>query len=226
MLLRGKKLKKQNNTLYRLLRFLFAPLFRLWFRPVISGREFIPASGRAVIAGNHMHALDPILVDVCTKRVVHTLAKKELHDGPFGFLFRGVGTIPVDLHSKENRAALSAAVAMLEDDHVINVSPEAKRNYTNELLLPFKYGAVSMAQKTGSPLIPYAITGGYKPFRSRPKIVFGEPFYVGDKTLPEANKELYHRVLALLSESMDPAVLAQKHITTFDEWSQKNETTS
>ena len=219
-------LKKHKTFLYRFLRFLFAPLFRFLFRPEIVGKENIPASGRAVIAGNHKHAFDPILIDICTKRIVHTLAKKELHDGAFGFIFRGVGTIPVDLHSKENKAALAAAVDVLRGGHVVNVSPEAKRNYTDELLLPFKYGTVSMAQKTNSPIVPYAISGDYKLFSNNLKIVFGEPFYTDDRELSDANSELYHRVMKLLIENMSQSELKKKHITTFEEWSRKNEEAS
>lgn len=219
-------LKKQKTSLYQFLRFLFTPLFRIIFRPEILGKENIPVNGRAVIAGNHKHALDPILIDVSTKRTVHTLAKKELHDGMFGFLFRAVGTIPVDLHSKENRDALEAAVEVLRNDHVINVSPEAKRNYTDELLLPFKYGAVSMAKKTNSPIIPYAITGDYRLFSKNLKVIFGEPFYVGDRDLSDANSELYHRVTELLVRSMCQSELKKKHITTFEEWSRRHEESS
>lgn len=36
--------------------------------------------------------------------------------------------------------------ALLNGD-AINIFPEGKRNKTNEILLPFKFGAVSLAQK-------------------------------------------------------------------------------
>lgn len=73
--------------LYRVMRTIFSPIFRILFRPRIIGAQNIPQDGAAVIAGNHKHALDPILIDISTKRVVRTLAKKELHDGRFGFIF-------------------------------------------------------------------------------------------------------------------------------------------
>lgn len=209
--------------MYRFVRFTCKPLLILLFRPKIIGREYIPTSGNAVIAGNHKHALDPLLVDISTNRIVRTLAKKELHDGIFGFAFRGVGSIPVDLHSKENKEALAAAVEVLREGNVINVSPEAKRNYTDELLLPFKYGAVSMAKKTGAPIIPYAITGDYKCCAGNLTIRFGEPIYVGDRDLYDANKELYHTILELMISITDKSILDAKHITTFEEWSKKHE---
>lgn len=183
---------------YRLLRPLFALILIVYFNPKIVNKEYIPKTGRAVIAGNHKHALDPILVDVCTKRVVHTLAKKDLHDGPFGWLFKSVGTIPVDLHAEHNKDALISAIEYLNNDRLINVSPEAKRNYTEEVLLPFKFGAVVMAQRTGSPIIPYSITGDYK-FRSKNlQITFGEPIIIGDMDLEEANKLLYDTIKELI----------------------------
>ena len=66
--------------LYRVMRTIFSPIFRILFRPRIIGAQNIPQDGAAVIAGNHKHALDPILIDISTKRVVRTLAKKELHE--------------------------------------------------------------------------------------------------------------------------------------------------
>ena len=126
---------------YKAAKLILAPVFRVLYRPVIIGRENIPEDGPAVIAGNHKHAFDPLLIDISTRRVVRTLAKKDLHDSRFGFLFRAAGTIPVDLRAKRNPAALEAAVEALGNGELVNVSPEAKRNYTDELLLPFKFGA-------------------------------------------------------------------------------------
>ncbi|MBP1561022.1 MAG: 1-acyl-sn-glycerol-3-phosphate acyltransferase [Oscillospiraceae bacterium] len=219
------RLKENKAYLYRFIRFVCAPLFRFVYRPKIIGKENIPSVGSAVVAGNHKHALDPILIDISTRRIVRTLAKKELHDGVFGFVFRGVGSIPVDLRSSQNRAALAAAVDALNEGYIINVSPEAKRNYTDELLLPFKFGAVSMAKKTGAPIVPYAIAGDYKLFSKNLTVIFGEPFYVGDTELYDANRELYDRILELMIRATDKAVLERKHITSFDEWSKQNEQT-
>lgn len=194
-------MNKDKAILYRVLRPIFTVVFKLYYNPTIIKKEYIPKNERAVIAGNHKHALDPILVDICTKRVVHTLAKKDLHDGKFGWLFRAVGTIPVDLNAKHNKQALTSAVEYLNKGALINVSPEAKRNYTNEILLPFKVGAVVMAQRTNCNIIPYSITGDYK-FRSKNlKITFGKPLDVSKLTVEEANELLYEKVKELVLNS-------------------------
>lgn len=74
--------------------------------------------------------------------------------------------------------------------------------YFNSLLLDFKFGAVSMAQKTDSYIIPVAITGEYK-FRSKDLVVnFGKPFKVNDMDLEHANILLRKKVIELIKENM------------------------
>ena len=94
-------MKKSSPVLYRFLRPVFTLIFHVYFHPTYINVNRVPKEGAVVLAGNHKHALDPIFVDSCTKRTVYTLAKKELHDGPFGWFFRGVGSIPVDLEAKK-----------------------------------------------------------------------------------------------------------------------------
>lgn len=196
--------------LYKVFRIIFLPVFKSIYRPKIINKHYIPKEGAAIIAGNHKHALDPILVDVCTKRMVFTLAKKDLHDGKFGFLFKAVGTIPVDLKSSANKEASNTAIDKLKEGNLINLSPEAKRNYTDELLLPFKYGAVSMAKKTSCIIVPYSITGDYKLFSKNLKIVFGKPIDVSNIDIETANEKLFNSIKKLLKENMDKNELKTK----------------
>lgn len=194
-------MKNKDAFLYKIIQPLIRPIFKLYYNPTIVNKDYIPSEGSAVIAGNHKHALDPILVDACTGRVVHTLAKKDLHDGPFGGFFKAIGTIPVDLHAEHNKEALNSAIDYLKEGNLINLSPEAKRNYTDEVLLPFKFGAVVMAKKTNSMIIPYSITGDYR-FRSKDlKIVFGKPLDVSALSVEEANDLLYKTVKQLILDN-------------------------
>ena len=191
----------KKEILYIILRPIFTFIFKTYYNPTIINKEYIPADGAAVIAGNHKHALDPICVDACTKRVVHTLAKKDLHDGIFGWFFRAIGTIPVDLRAKHNKQSLISALEYLNEGALINVSPEAKRNYTEEILLPFKVGAVVMAQRTNCKIVPYSITGDYR-FRSKNlTITFGKPLDVSNMTVDEANELLFNTVKQLLLDA-------------------------
>ena len=72
--------------------------------------------------------------------------------------------------------------------------------YYNHVLLPLKFGAVSMAHKTDSYLVPYAITGDYK-FRSNNLVVrIGEAFRVEDD-LEKANNKLKEEIIKLYREN-------------------------
>ena len=103
----------------------------------------------------------------------------------------------------------------LKEGNLINLSPEAKRNYTKELLLPFKYGAVSMAKKTNSVIIPYSITGDYKLFSKNLKIVFGKPIDVSKLDIEKANEKLFNSIKKLLKENMDKEELKSKIMSEY-----------
>ncbi len=165
--------------------------FRLLFKPTIIGAENIPEGGRVILAGNHTHYMDCILVAASTKRVVHFLAKSELLEPPRKYIFEPFGIIPVHRGSKD-KAALSSAVEVLEDDKVIGIFPEGKVKLASEAqytITPFKFGAVKMAQDTNSRIVPFSITGKYEAFKKSIKIQFFEPVTVGDD-LEETNNKL------------------------------------
>ena len=107
----------------------------------------------------------------------------------------------MDLGAKKNKEALKSAIEYLEQGTAINVSPEAKRNYTSEILLPFKFGAVVMAKRTNTKIVPYAITGEYK-FRSKDlQIIFGEPMDLSEYSVEEANEVLFEKIKKMLIEA-------------------------
>ncbi len=167
-------------------------LFKVLFRPTIEGNENIPEDGRVVLAGNHTHFMDCISVAAATKRCVHFLAKSELMKPPLKWFFAPFGIIPVHRGQKD-KAALSSAIEVLEDDKVIGIFPEGKVNEARGTLLPFKFGAVKMAQVTGSKVVPFVITGRYKFFRKSIKIKFFEPVTISEN-LEESNQMLWNIV--------------------------------
>ena len=192
---------KDKYYIYKILRFILFPIFIFYFNPKIIGNNKIDKEGSLLLVGNHKHALDPILVDASSNRVIHALAKSELFEGFFGFFFKSIGAIPVYLDAPKNPEALKSGIEVLRNNGVINISPEAERNYTDKLLLPFKKGAVIMAKETNTKIIPYCIVGDYK-FRSKNlKIVFGDALYFKDETIEEANEILFNTIKDLLLEN-------------------------
>lgn len=183
-----------KNKLYRFVRALGVPLFKLLYRPTIIGISNIPTSGRIVLAGNHTNNFDCALLISSTKRTIHFLAKNELHKGKLGWFFTSMGTIPVDRKNKDT-SALSTAIEVLNNNEVIGIFPEGTTTKDGSLL-PFKVGAVVMANRTNSKIVPFAITGEYKLFRKNIKITFAPP-YTPKNDISLANDELRNKVIKL-----------------------------
>ncbi len=169
---------------YRTVRPIIKMFVKIVYRPKIIGAEYIPKKGGIVLAGNHTNNFDSILLISCTKRTVHFLAKQELLEGPFKFIFKWMGIIPVNRKQKDPKA-LSSAISVLASDKVIGIFPEGTINRTNDITMPFKYGAVKMCQDTHATMIPFVITGNYKAFKKGLSIEFFKPYKLKD----DLNKE-------------------------------------
>ena len=192
-----KQTKKLNEWGYRVFKPILSPIFKLYYNPRIENKEYLQQDGPIVVVGNHKHIMDQCLVIIATKRIIHYMAKKEYFDGKMAWFFKATGCISVD-RSIHDSNAKNKALEVLENGGAIGLFPEGTRNKTKAKLLPFKYGAVSMAKKTNATIIPFGIVGDYK-FRSKNlKIKFGKPFKVGEMSLEEANAKLEKIVLELI----------------------------
>lgn len=188
--------------LYKIGRFILGPIFKLYYNPKVIGKENIPKNGSILIVGNHKHLYDQCLTIISTKRGIHYMAKKEYFDNKkVAWFFKGTGCISVDRSKKDNKS-VELALSVLKNNGAIGLFPEGTRNRTNEILLPFKFGAVSMAKKTDAYLVPFGITGDYK-FRSKNLTIrYGKPFKVTDMELEDANEKLYNEVKRLIEENL------------------------
>lgn len=168
---------KQNNNYigYHIVTSILKIAGHIWFNDKVIGKENIPKEGRCILAGNHESNFDAYLLFSGTTRPIHFLGKKELFASKFGWFFRMMHLIPVDRKNK-NPEAKQAAIDILESEKVIGIFPEGTY-HKEDILLPFKPGAISFAEKTGAPIIPFAIVSEFK-FRSKTIIKFGNPIYV------------------------------------------------
>ena len=189
--------------LYRIGRFILGPFFKLYYNPTIIGKENIPKEGAILIVGNHKHLYDQCLSIISTKRFIKYMAKREYFDNKkTRWFFKAVGCISVD-RSVHDGKAKGEAIETLKNGGAIGLFPEGTRNKTQEFLLPFKFGAVSMAKKTDAYLVPFGITGDYI-FRSKNLVIkYGKPFKVTDMELEEANNLLYETVKKLMEDTLE-----------------------
>lgn len=188
----------KESKFYRIIRPILSFLFRMIYNPKIINKENIPKEEGVVLAGNHTHNFDCLCLMSSTKRPIHFLAKIELFRGPFGFIFRSLGLIPVD-RKKKNKKALETAYHVLKDNKVIGIFPESTYHKEKGTLLPFKIGAVKMAFETKCKIVPFAIVGKYR--WGRIKIIYGKAYTILSYDLEKENKKLQNKIYKLIEEN-------------------------
>ncbi|GGX78070.1 lysophospholipid acyltransferase family protein [Streptomyces minutiscleroticus] len=168
---------------------LLGPLLRGLFRPTVQGLDHVPATGAAIVAGNHLSFSDHFLMPAILKRRITFLAKAEYFTGPgvkgrlTAFFFRSAGQIPVDRSGKEaGQAAIREGLRVLRGGDLLGIYPEGTRSHDGRLYKG-KVGVAVMALKAGVPVVPCAMIGTFEaqpPGRKIPRvrpvaIRFGEP---------------------------------------------------
>lgn len=185
------------------------------WRVHVRGLEHVPRQGGAILAFNHHSYFDFVMVGWGVVRLVgrpvRFLAKREIWDSrKVGWIVRAGGAVPVDRESKQSRDyAFSAAIDALRDGELVAVAPEQTISRSFELL-PFRTGAVRMAQAAGVPIVPAIgwgtqrfATKGRKPRVARgiPIVVhYGEPFHV---TADDDPADATRRLQAQMEELLD-----------------------
>lgn len=180
-------MKYQDTIFYKIIKPITSFLFKLLYRPTIVGLENIPKEGKVLLAGNHTKWLDPVMLVGITPRQVHFLAKDELFHGITKGIVKGMGCVPVNRRIHDTNA-LESAENILENELCVGIFPEGTINRTDDVIMPFKFGAVKACSTTNSPLVPFVITGQYKIFRKGIKIEFLKPLNIGEDLEKENNK--------------------------------------
>lgn len=169
----------------------------IWFGEKIYGKTNIPKNGKCILAGNHLSNFDAYLLFAGTNRPIHFIAKKELFEGKFAWFFKMMHLIPVDRKNK-NPEARNFAIDLLNEDKVLGIFPEGTY-HKEDILLPFKPGVINFAEKTGAPIIPFAMVSTFK-FRCHPIIKFGKPIYVKDIKAEDKVKYLENVIKEMIIE--------------------------
>lgn len=182
----------KKALLYKITRPIIKIFFNILYRPTYIGIDHIPKKGSIILAGNHTSYLDCLLLMSSTNRVIHFLAKDELTKGIKGIIFNHMGIIPVNRKTHDKKA-LKQAIDTLKNKEVIGIFPEGTINRTNDIIMPFKIGAVKMGKESNSPLIPFVIIGKYKVFRKRIQIKFFPPYKI-ENDLNIENEKLMKKI--------------------------------
>lgn len=169
---------------FRLAQPLVGVAVRTYWRVQVHDETAVPACGPVILAANHLGVLDGPLLAAVTPRMSFALVKREMYDGPLGWLLTQFGQIPVDRHAVDP-SAIRRSVKVLRDGGVLAVFPEGVRGAGE--VRRAKGGAVYLAMVTGAPIIPVALLGTREPGQttddlprrgSLVHVVYGRPLSV------------------------------------------------
>jgi 1-acyl-sn-glycerol-3-phosphate acyltransferase len=126
-----------------------------------TGAERVPLTGPVVIAPNHVSYMDPVLVTIPIRRVLHYMALEPFFRVPaLGALMRWCRAFPVQ-EGEPDRAAVRTALRLLQQGEPLVIFPEGGRSPDGSLQ-PFRPGAFRLALAVGAPVVPVTITGAFE----------------------------------------------------------------
>ncbi len=203
-------IRKQEIN-YTIIAKLGIPIFKGLFKPEINNADLIPKENGLIFVSNHLGSFDqfPIISSI-GQRPIHFLMASTLFTAKEfyrGYLFKGLGAIPVDRKSEDGRkSAQDTMIQIVLHNGNVLYFPEGTRRakYVDANKLgKFKLGAVSNAQITGAKIVPIAINNDYRLLRSGHLFVnVGNPINVSPlDDLLNVNSELQLRVEKLKDEN-------------------------
>jgi 1-acyl-sn-glycerol-3-phosphate acyltransferase len=203
-------------VLYRAAELLVSPLLRAYFRPQATGQEFVPRTGPAIIAANHLSAADEVFTPITAGRQVLYFAKAEYFNSPGlrgrinAWFFRELGHVPVDRDNPRAAAnTIEAGVELLALGKALGIYPEGTRSPDGRLH-KFRTGVARLALRTGAPVIPVGLIGTDKVliegdrhwYRSPVEVHYGPALDFSGR----AEDERSSRVLREVTETVREAV--------------------
>ena len=130
-------------------------------RVEVVGRENIPEGVSCIFLANHVSNLDPPILFPVIPPMASVLLKQELMRIPMlGTAMRMGKFVPVERNNTREGAkrSIDAAGEVLRSGMHLLVFPEGTRSADGRVQ-PFKKGPFFLAQQTGAPIIPVAISG-------------------------------------------------------------------
>src|SRR5690242_7080170 len=217
---------------YWVVKAVLAPILRVLFRPWAQGAEYVPRTGPAILASNHLSFSDHFFAPLPLPSKVVFLAKSEYFTGRgikglfSKAFFSGVGQIPVDRSGGEaSERALATGLRVLASGQLLGIYPEGTRTPDGRLYRG-KTGVARLALESGAPVIPCAMIGTFElqppghvlPRLSiRPGVRFGKPLDFSRY----ANLKTDRMVLRAVTDEIMYAVMNLSGQEYVDEYAQR-----
>ncbi len=197
----GKKdLDARNKESLRIVQTVFRLVLNLaGVKVTEKGAENIPRDRAVLYVGNHRSYFDILVGYTTVPGLMGFVAKKEMERIPLlSDWMRNVNCLFLDRKDiKEGLKTILAGIENVKNGISVWIYPEGTRNRNDDILdlLPFKEGSLKIAEKSGCPVIPVAMTGTAEVFekhfpfirKSHVTVTYGEPIYL--KELPPEVKK-------------------------------------
>lgn len=202
----NKEALKRSEAKFKLLYSLTNLLCSVLFKSKIQGRENIPYQDGFIIACNHLNSYDQFYISrILGNRQFYGFAASTIENTIRGKMFKFTeGVVFIDRNDKESKEiGEEELIKKIASNKIALIFPEGTRKNKDEegrkkIQLPFKFGTVSMAQKTGAAIIPMSLYYGNKKY-----LKIGEAQFVNpEDDLFEANKKLEETILSMTEESI------------------------
>ncbi len=166
---------------YQLIRFVLSIIVRIRFRLTIRGKENIPEGG-VIIAMNHQHNWDSILVGTNTPRKMHIMAKESLFKNKLlAWTITEMGAFPIN-REKADIKSLKNSLKLIKEGKLFSLFIEGSRSQSGEMQEP-KKGVGFIVAKSGAPVVPTYIFGTRsKKWFSEAGVIFGKPITFPNET--------------------------------------------
>ncbi len=132
-------------------------------RTKVYGLEKVPKKGRFLLICNHRSLFDPLIIMKYLKDFQMAFVGKPsaLALPVVGKIGYGAGCLPIDRENDREalKTVLTASDYIKKDFCSMAIFPEGTRNKTEDTLLPFRPGAIKIAQKAGVPVVVAALHG-------------------------------------------------------------------
>jgi len=173
------------SWLYVVVAVLSWPVLKVVFRHRATGTSNVPSLGGCVIAANHWSNFDPwpLALPFFPHRFFRFMAKSELFWFPLSAVITAGGGFKVR-RGERDEEAVSTAVALAREGHVVVMFPEGTRRrkgMRKKREAQWHTGAARIALEAGVPLVPAGIAGTDRLARLGPlRVAYGPPIGLTD----------------------------------------------
>ncbi|HET6399252.1 MAG TPA: lysophospholipid acyltransferase family protein, partial [Candidatus Thermoplasmatota archaeon] len=139
------------------------PLLRIGFRIKVTGKQHIPKKGAAILASNHLSALDHVVLPAVTSRPIVNISKAQHFDKPLkAWFFKHWSVIRLE-RGAGDQAAMDAARQALREGKLFCIYPEGTRSRDGKLHKGHT-GVARLALEMRVPVIPVAMKGTFEAY--------------------------------------------------------------